>query len=80
MMFENALKAMKSGKRIRRKSWADKSYYYEIREISYVSAGKAIFGEDGLIVSLDTDLILADDWEICDYDDIHLGEGLITED
>lgn len=66
MTFDKALQAMRKGKRIRRESWTDKDYYYEIRKHDYIPGGEAIYNneEHGLMIEFECDLVLADDWEI----------------
>lgn len=69
MTFSEALAAMKNGKCVRRASWKNTGYYYRIRKNDCLGNrfGEAIENSDGvLIVSISTDILLTNDWEICD--------------
>lgn len=68
MTFSEALEEMKNGKCVRRAAWGDTGYYYRIRKSDYPGSrfGEVFENSDGvLIVSISTDLLLANDWEIC---------------
>lgn len=57
MTFEEALKAMKDGKKVRRKSWLNKSYIY-------FSDGNFLTDFGDILVSFDIKEVTSDDWEV----------------